>query len=177
MSYYPVSLCGQPKQISPMSSTSSLSSGVSFLQPMPPLIYPGTTAGMAPLPKTVHLNMSNPPQTTNMHPLRSGDSIDICIKRTFDLLSFLYFRANGKPLCNRPKFQCKFCVFCKSNGEDESFYYSHELKDSNGYVSCPILASYTCPVCKATGKFAHTMKYCPVNRVMDLLHYEQPSLE
>ena len=58
-----------------------------------------------------------------------------------------------------------FCVFCKNNGEDETFYLSHTLKDELGGVTCPILSVYRCPICGATGAVAHTIKYCPMNKV------------
>ncbi|XP_029979775.1 nanos homolog 2 [Sphaeramia orbicularis] len=53
-----------------------------------------------------------------------------------------------------------FCRFCKQNGESAKVYRSHSLK-SKGKVVCPILWSYTCPTCGATGDHAHTRKYCP----------------
>ena len=56
-------------------------------------------------------------------------------------------------------------MFCKNNGEDESFYLNHTLKDDLGRVTCPILSAYTCPICGATGSVAHTIKYCPRNKV------------
>ena len=55
------------------------------------------------------------------------------------------------------------CVFCRNNGETESFYTSHYLKDSDGKVTCPVLRAYTCPLCGANGDAAHTIKYCPEN--------------
>lgn len=55
------------------------------------------------------------------------------------------------------------CVFCRNNGESESFYTSHYLKDSEGKVTCPVLRAYTCPLCGANGDAAHTIKYCPEN--------------
>ena len=60
-----------------------------------------------------------------------------------------------------PPFQV--CVFCRNNGESESFYTSHYLKDSEGKVTCPVLRAYTCPLCGANGDAAHTIKYCPEN--------------
>jgi len=57
----------------------------------------------------------------------------------------------------------KVCVFCRNNGEAEAVYTSHQLKDPEGAVTCPILYIYTCPICGANGKNAHTIKYCPYN--------------
>jgi len=57
----------------------------------------------------------------------------------------------------------KVCVFCRNNGEAEAVYTSHQLKDPEGAVTCPILYIYTCPICGANGKSAHTIKYCPYN--------------
>ena len=51
------------------------------------------------------------------------------------------------------------CKFCYSNGEAESQYRSHLLKNSSGLVTCPVLRSFICPICKATGDFAHTQRY------------------
>jgi len=56
------------------------------------------------------------------------------------------------------------CKFCYSNGEAESQYRSHQLKNSSGLVTCPVLRSFVCPICKATGDFAHTQRYCPRNK-------------
>ncbi|KAF1744819.1 hypothetical protein MXB_3547 [Myxobolus squamalis] len=52
------------------------------------------------------------------------------------------------------------CSFCKNNNEPEFIYKSHRLK-SQGYITCPVLRLYKCPMCNATGDFAHTVKYCP----------------
>ncbi|KAG8009477.1 Nanos-like protein 2 [Nibea albiflora] len=54
-----------------------------------------------------------------------------------------------------------FCRFCKQNGESARVYRSHRLKSDDGKVICPILWSYTCPICEATGDHAHTRRYCP----------------
>jgi len=56
------------------------------------------------------------------------------------------------------------CKFCYSNGEAESQYRTHQLKNSSGLVTCPVLRSFTCTICKATGDFAHTQRYCPRNK-------------
>lgn len=61
-----------------------------------------------------------------------------------------------------PKIAQAFCSFCKNNQEPEDVYRGHSLKGSNGRVICHHLRAYTCPICKACGDNAHTMKYCPV---------------
>lgn len=53
------------------------------------------------------------------------------------------------------------CGFCKQNGESADIYRSHSLKSRDGKIICPILRTYTCPICDATGDFAHTRRYCP----------------
>ena len=55
----------------------------------------------------------------------------------------------------------KYCVFCKNNGESESVFNSHVLKDCRGKTVCPILRRYKCPLCGTSGDNAHTIKYCP----------------
>lgn len=57
----------------------------------------------------------------------------------------------------------RYCSFCKNNGEDESIYRTHTVKDKVGNVTCPFLFVYTCPHCKATGAKAHTISRCPIN--------------
>ncbi|XP_037612756.1 nanos homolog 2-like [Sebastes umbrosus] len=61
--------------------------------------------------------------------------------------------------CNGTSSDC--CRFCKQNGESPRVYRSHRLKSDDGNVCCPILWSYTCPICAATGDRAHTRRYCP----------------
>jgi hypothetical protein len=58
----------------------------------------------------------------------------------------------------------RVCVFCRNNGESESVFTSHILKDTDGRTLCPILRAYTCPICKANGDRSHTIKYCPMNQ-------------
>ena len=60
------------------------------------------------------------------------------------------------------------CVFCRNNGEHEDVYTSHQLKDTDGKITCPILKAYTCPICGATGENSHTIKYCPSNKEASL---------
>lgn len=56
------------------------------------------------------------------------------------------------------------CVFCRNNGEEETVYRTHLVKDDIGDVICPILFRYTCPNCKATGTKAHTVGRCPLGK-------------
>ena len=46
------------------------------------------------------------------------------------------------------------------------YYLSHTLKNDDGLVTCPVLSAYICPICGATGPVAHTIKYCPNNKVI-----------
>lgn len=41
-------------------------------------------------------------------------------------------KKNKKPLPTE-------CVFCRNNGEEETYYKKHLLKDVDGKVSCPVL--------------------------------------
>lgn len=54
------------------------------------------------------------------------------------------------------------CAFCKRNNAKD---YHHLLKDDLGGVVCPVLSAFTCKMCAATGRNAHTHKYCPVNPI------------
>lgn len=58
----------------------------------------------------------------------------------------------------------RYCVFCKNNGEEEYFYNNHVLKSDNGIIVCPVLRAYQCPICHASGDYAHTIKYCPLGK-------------
>ena len=53
-------------------------------------------------------------------------------------------------------------MFCRNNGEDKTVYTTHTLMSKAGKVICPILYAYKCPICAATGDYAHTLKYCPM---------------
>ncbi|XP_055633687.1 uncharacterized protein LOC129774023 [Toxorhynchites rutilus septentrionalis] len=55
----------------------------------------------------------------------------------------------------------KYCSFCKSNQEGREVYLSHNLKDPNGELACPILKECICNCCGGRG---HTVAYCPANK-------------
>ena len=55
-----------------------------------------------------------------------------------------------------------FCQFCANNGESEERYRNHKLRTASGLVSCPILRTFRCRTCNATGDYAHTQSYCPL---------------
>lgn len=55
----------------------------------------------------------------------------------------------------------KYCPLCKKNGEIESFWRGHGLRDENNEIVCPVLKVYTCPICGKTGH--HTASYCPLS--------------
>ncbi|MEE6489940.1 hypothetical protein FKM82_015736 [Ascaphus truei] len=71
---------------------------------------------------------------------------------------------------DQPKLTDGVCNFCKHNGESRNIYNSHALKSPRGAVQCPVLRKYTCPLCGATGDFAHTLKYCPLNQQKNCLY-------
>ncbi|NP_001161595.1 nanos-like protein [Saccoglossus kowalevskii] len=96
---------------------------------------------------------------------RLHSPLDLCSGR-----NSLAINRRGKQ--SRKKAQ-QVCVFCRNNGESESVYADHALKDSEGKVTCPVLRRYTCPICGANGDEAHTIKYCPHGNKND----EQPSMK
>ncbi|XP_037790395.1 uncharacterized protein LOC119585759 [Penaeus monodon] len=65
----------------------------------------------------------------------------------------------------------KFCGFCRRNGATLKKFLNHPLRNDVGKLVCPVLRSYTCPNCGATGDAAHTVSYCPSKR---LPHDSQP---
>ena len=79
------------------------------------------------------------------------------------LLQLILEAEKNKKNGRNNKKVAKVCVFCKNNGECESVYSCHSIKDDKGRVTCPILYCYKCPKCGASGENAHTLKYCPLS--------------
>lgn len=73
------------------------------------------------------------------------------------MLFFLFFQSSAK-----------HCVFCENNNEPDAVVKSHAVRDSLGRVLCPKLRTYICPICKASGDQAHTVKYCPQKPIITM---------
>lgn len=59
----------------------------------------------------------------------------------------------------RKNTSCKsFCKICKDAGKSFSIYTSHNIRDSNNRVCCPILIASVCMYCSGLG---HIAKFCP----------------
>uniref|UniRef100_A0A0R3RSC0 Nanos-type domain-containing protein n=1 Tax=Elaeophora elaphi TaxID=1147741 RepID=A0A0R3RSC0_9BILA len=99
--------------------------------------------------------------TPHVLPLKS-------LRKGITAMSFTYFFSAG----NKKEDKC-YCVFCFNNARftyekrgstlDPALdgpWRNHVCKNSKGAVICPVLFAHVCRYCGATGKFAHTEKYC-----------------
>ncbi|XP_036798452.1 putative uncharacterized protein DDB_G0290521 [Oncorhynchus mykiss] len=59
-----------------------------------------------------------------------------------------------------PSPERKFCSFCKYNGQPESVFLSHSIKNQDGDMMCRYLQLSLCPLCGVTGAQAATMHHC-----------------
>jgi len=102
--------------------------------------------------------MTSSKKVWRLIPLHNSKTVSLKLNKTYytSKLSLLTI----KKMMN----QMDVCKFCHSNGEAEAQYKSHQLKNSSGLVTCPVLRSFVCTICKATGDFAHTQRYCPRNK-------------
>nr|ACJ22961.1 putative nanos [Episyrphus balteatus] len=62
----------------------------------------------------------------------------------------------------------RHCVFCENNNQPHAVVKSHNVRDIHDKVLCPKLRTYICPICKATGDNAHTVKYCPQKPIITM---------
>lgn len=62
----------------------------------------------------------------------------------------------------------RHCVFCENNNQPTAVVKSHNVRDIHDKVLCPKLRTYICPICKATGDNAHTVKYCPQKPIITM---------
>uniref|UniRef100_A0AAZ3P0P9 Nanos-type domain-containing protein n=1 Tax=Oncorhynchus tshawytscha TaxID=74940 RepID=A0AAZ3P0P9_ONCTS len=60
-----------------------------------------------------------------------------------------------------PSPERKFCGFCKYNGQPESVFLSHSIKNQDGDMMCRYLQLSLCPLCGITGAQAATKHHCP----------------
>ena len=112
------------------------------------------------------------PHTTEYHPNLYNDELLFHAERPLPPSTLLERGSVSVRVPPRPMKQ-QVCVFCRNNGESDTFYTSHCLKDSEGKVTCPVLRAYTCPLCGANGDLAHTIKYCPENSQTSKLQIPQ----
>jgi hypothetical protein len=62
----------------------------------------------------------------------------------------------------------KFCPVCKKNGKSEAEYNSHNTRDEQDNILCPILLDVVCNYCKETG---HIAIKCPNKRCSQCSDY------
>jgi len=153
-----------PDTSNPNSQRNSGGSGWSSADSLSPRSVPTTPLGMSPFDFNPYASSQYYDQNTFSKecPMPDGPPIEPGIqsireepRRTSRMLS--------QTLCqpSKPRYKYNFCVFCKNNGEDESFFLTHTLKDDFQRITCPVLYNYKCPICSATGPVAHTIRYCP----------------
>uniref|UniRef100_A0A8C7IHK4 Nanos-type domain-containing protein n=1 Tax=Oncorhynchus kisutch TaxID=8019 RepID=A0A8C7IHK4_ONCKI len=69
-----------------------------------------------------------------------------------------------------PSPERKFCSFCKYNGQPESVFLSHSIKNQDGDMMCRYLQLSLCPLCGVTGAQAATKHHCPPLVVSSILY-------
>ncbi|XP_063717824.1 uncharacterized protein LOC134844929 [Symsagittifera roscoffensis] len=111
------------------------------------------------------------PNTTNPDERNASPIVSQPCGTRYDATLLLGARSNslslgvpGTSVMEKKVGAARYCVFCKNNGEEEYFYNNHVLKSDNGIIVCPVLRAYQCPICHASGDYAHTIKYCPLGK-------------
>uniref|UniRef100_A0A8R1TJ22 Nanos-type domain-containing protein n=1 Tax=Onchocerca volvulus TaxID=6282 RepID=A0A8R1TJ22_ONCVO len=112
--------------------------------------------------------------TTVVTPQKLKNVVPVTFSSSPSLLQLNSLQKNIITTDNKKQMSEKwYCVFCFNNArfayekcgitiypELSGTWRTHLCKDSKGVVICPALAAHICRHCGATGKFAHTEKYC-----------------
>lgn len=65
-----------------------------------------------------------------------------------------------------------FCSFCQNNGQSKDMYTSHDLKDSKKKVLCPVLRSYQCPICGASGDNGKNLQTVKISNIIFINYFD-----
>ena len=117
-------------------------------------------------PEIIAARFDNDEWDLECSPENSGRGMFTCLHRHNDEDDRNKEEIRQKLRTLKPLGHKQYCSFCRNNKEESCVYNTHVIKDEFGNVTCPILQRYSCPKCGATGKRAHTVKYCPLGDVI-----------